>query len=182
MKTQKWRDAMKTKKHSNQYMKAKELGLPKPETSQFALDSLRERMKTFRHTEETKQKISKIRKEYLLLNPDKVPYKLNHYSKGKSYAEQYWKEVLDNNKIKYVEEYQIGLYSLDFAILDNKIDLEIDGDQHHLDDRIVESDKRRNEYLENLGWKIIRIRWSDYKKLKDKEDYVNDIIKLLESM
>ena len=38
-----------------------------------------------KHTEETKRKISEIRKKYLFENPDKVPYLLNHYSKGESY-------------------------------------------------------------------------------------------------
>ncbi len=36
---------------------------------------------------------------------------------------------------------------LDFAILNEKIDLEIDGDQHYLDDRIAESDKRRDAFM-----------------------------------
>lgn len=44
---------------------------------------------------------------------------------------------------------------------------------------IIESDIRRNEYLESLGWKIIRIRWSDYQKLerKEKEKFVQNFIK-----
>ena len=29
--------------------------------------------------------------------------------------------------------------------------------------------KERNEYLLNLGWKGLRIRWSEYKKLSEKE-------------
>jgi len=42
-------------------------------------------------SDETKQKISKSRKEYLLNNPDKVPYLLNH-SRNESYPEKYfWK-------------------------------------------------------------------------------------------
>jgi very-short-patch-repair endonuclease len=58
------------------------------------------------------------------------------------------------------------------------IDLEIDGNQHYLDERIVESDKRRTEYLENQGWTIVRVRWSEYQKLSkhDRESYVADLI------
>ena len=41
-----------------------------------------------RHSEETKKKISEIRKKYLSENPDKVPYKLNH-SSTESYPEKY---------------------------------------------------------------------------------------------
>ena len=83
---------------------------------------------------------------------------------------------MDANNLLYEEQYQIGPYQLDFAFPDVKIDLEIDGDQHHLDKRVVESDKRRNEYLEHLGWKVIRVKWSEYKKLTDKKEYVNMIL------
>ena len=130
-----------------------------------------------RHTEKSKQKISNARKRYLKLNPDKVPYKINHYSNGPSYPERYWKKIFDKLGIEYEEQYSIYLYSLDFAIPDKKIDIEIDGEQHYLDKRIIESDVRRNKYLENLGWSIIRVRWSTYKRLskEDREKYVKEL-------
>jgi len=58
-----------------------------------------------------------------------------------------------------------------------KINIEIDGDQHYYDNKIVESDIRRNKYLESLGWDIIRIRWSEYKKMDNetKIKYLNEI-------
>lgn len=132
-----------------------------------------------KHSEETKEKISKSRTKYLEENPDKVPYKLNHYSKGPSYPELYWKRVFDGYNIDYEEQYPIGLYQLDFAILDKKIDIEIDGEQHYLDERVIKSDKKRTLYLESLGWAVIRIRWSEYKKISDekaKSEYINNII------
>lgn len=82
--------------------------------------------------------------------------------------------------LKYTEQYQIHTYHLDFALVSEKIDIEIDGDQHYLDERIVKNDIRRNAYLENHGWKVIRIKWSDYKKLvdkKDRVDYIDSIMK-----
>lgn len=167
-------------KGENQYTKAKRLGLPKPERSEETISKIRKASIGRRHTEETKNKISKARQKYLAENPDKVPYKLNHYSKGRSYPEQFWKEIFDNHGVQYSEQYKIHTYQLDFALVDQKIDIEIDGEQHYLDERIIQSDKRRNKYLEELGWKIIRIRWSDYKKLIDEKDrinYVNSIIK-----
>jgi len=181
-KSEAWYESMRTKKergtNHNHYTKAKELGLPKPEISE---ESHKKRSAANKrpHSEETKKKISEHRIKFLRENPDKVPYKLNHYSKGRSYAEEYWKIVLDTNNIIYEEQYQVGTYHLDFALPNLKIDLEIDGDQHHLDKRVVESDKRRNIYLENLGWTVIRVKWSDYKKLEDKKSYVNNIISLL---
>lgn len=178
-KTDPWHLAMNAKKGSgqNQWTKAKKTGQP-----YILSEESRKRMSKAssgrKHTDETKQLISKKRKEFLEQNPDMVPYKLNHYSKGQSYAEVYWQGILDSNGINYIAEYGISLYSLDFAIVDKKIDLEIDGDQHYLDERIVESDKRRTEYLESEGWTVIRIKWSDYQKLErnKKEQYVNNIL------
>ena len=56
-----------------------------------------------KHTEETKNKLSEIRKKYLLENPDKVPYLLNHSSK-ESYPEKYFTEVFKNERKKAKEE------------------------------------------------------------------------------
>ena len=124
-------------------------------------------------SEETKKKLSEIRKKYLAENPDKVPYKLNHSSK-ESYPEKYFTEVFKNEEIDVVKSFYIGLYELDFCIPDKKIDIEIDGSQHYYDKKIVESDKRRNEFLENDGWDIIRINWSHYKRLdlESKKEYI----------
>jgi very-short-patch-repair endonuclease len=121
------------------------------------------------HSQETKDKLSKIRIKYLKENPDKVPYLLNHYSKGSSYPEKYFIEVFKNENIPLQQYLQISLYQLDFYNEEYKIDVEIDGEQHYVDNRIVESDIRRTKYLESLGWKIIRIRWSKYQKLSHDE-------------
>jgi len=117
-------------------------------------------------SDETKKKISESRKKYLLENPDKVPYLLNHSSK-ESYPEKYFSEVFINEGIEVQRYFRIGLYELDFCVIDKKIDIEIDGDQHYLDKKIVESDKKRNEFLEEKGWEVIRIRWSEYQKMND---------------
>lgn len=107
-----------------------------------------------------------------------APYKLNHYSKGPSYPERYFDEVLTSAGLTFEKEYQVGLYSLDFAFPDRMIDLEIHGSQHYMDARIVESDKRRRAYLEDLSWTVIEVNWSEYQKLKKnkKEEFVADLI------
>lgn len=128
-------------------------------------------------TEDHKQKISESRKKYLMENPDKVPYLLNHYTNGASYPEKYFDDIL-SRYIKYEKYYQVGIYQLDLAIVNKKIGIEIDGDQHYLDKKIIESDKRKNEYLKEQNWDLIRIKWSDYKKLskEEKEQYINNLI------
>ena len=120
------------------------------------------------HSEETKNKISRHRKEYLKNNPDKVPYLLNHSSK-ESYPEKYFTEVFEKEKIEIIKKHRVGLYELDFCIIDRKIDIEVDGSQHYYDKKILESDKRRTEFLESRGWFVIRIDWSKYQKLNKEE-------------
>ena len=176
-KSQKWLDAMARRrgKVKNQWAD------PNYSASDETRQKLSKAGKGRKHTQETKEKLSKIRKEFLAENPEMVPYKLNHYSNGPSYPEIYWKGILDAHNINYVEEYPVSFYSLDFAIIDRKIDLEIDGSQHYLDERIIESDKQRTKYLESFGWTVIRINWSDYQKLDraEKEKYVKNIIEKL---
>ena len=118
------------------------------------------------HTEENKKILSQKRKQYLIEHPEMVPYKLNHHSK-QSYPEKYFKELFDNDEVlcKTAQEYKVGLYSLDFDLPDIKLDIEIDGEQHHVDKRIVDHDKKRNEVLNKLGWVCFRIRWSTYQKM-----------------
>ena len=125
---------------------------------------------------ETKKKISEGRIKYLVDNPDKVPYLLNHSSK-ESYPEKYFTELFQKEGINTQKKYRIGLYELDFCIPELKIDLEIDGEQHYVDIKIVESDKKRNKFLEDKGWKIIRIRWSEYNKktFEEKVEFIKEL-------
>jgi very-short-patch-repair endonuclease len=118
-------------------------------------------------SEEHKKNISIARTKYLKENPDKVPYKLNHYSKGQSYPESYFENWLKDNQISYTAENPISIYRVDFLI--GNIALEIDGEQHYLDERIVKSNFYRDEYLKSIGIQTIRIRWSHYQKFSDQE-------------
>lgn len=80
-----------------------------------------------------------------------------------SYAEKFWKAVLDNNKISYIREFHLDKkYFLDFFIEKNgvKIDLEIDGKQHSYPDR-MEHDKIRDEYIRSKGLVVYRIPWNE---------------------
>jgi very-short-patch-repair endonuclease len=141
------------------------------------IEKLSEIGKNRKLSEETKIKISKSRKEYLDKNPNKVPYLLNH-SRKDSYPEIYFEKIFQNNKLELKKYYRVGRYELDFCIIEKKIDIEIDGDQHYFDKKIVESDKRRNKYLKSLGWDIVRVKWSDYQKLsiEDRNSYVVNLI------
>lgn len=132
------------------------------------------------HTEETKNKIGAGVKEFLLKNPDMIPYKRNH-SSNESYPEEYFTKLFEEEGIHLVKQFAVHSYRLDFCNPDKKVDIEVDGDQHYLDKRIVEHDKVRNKFLEDNGWIVFRIRWSTYKKmdLTDKQKVIQQIKDLL---
>jgi very-short-patch-repair endonuclease len=106
-------------------------------------------------TEEHKAKISKSRKQYLDNNPGNIPYLLNH-SSNESYPEKIFREALERrNIIGWTYNHPIKRYSLDFAFIEQKIDVEIDGGTHNLPEVILK-DKLRDDTLNKLGWKTIR--------------------------
>jgi very-short-patch-repair endonuclease len=95
-----------------------------------------------------------------------------------SYPEKFFMEVLKNNDIQYEYECPIKRYSIDFAIHNKKIALEIDGQQHRFDDRIA-SDKKKDELLKSCGWKIYRIKWDGTNGNKRQEYIKSEIDKFI---
>jgi very-short-patch-repair endonuclease len=104
-----------------------------------------------------------------------VPYKLNHSSKI-SYPERYFLRVLRG----FIFQYKVPgtLYEIDFANQERKIAIEIDGDQHYEDKKMVDHDLKRDKILKELGWETIRIRWSQYRSL-DKQQRKKVIDKIM---
>ena len=105
-----------------------------------------------------------------------------------SYAEKFWKQVLDNNNIQYIKEKLIEYgesnkgerYFLDFYIESNnrKIDLEIDGKQHRYEDR-KELDIKRDKFISSLGIEVYRIPWNEINSEKGKQQMKEKINKFL---
>ena len=135
---------------------------------------------------ETRKKISETKKK--------------NYAEGKasgwltrhnqeSYAEAFWRQVLENNQIPFKQEFKVnksgpGCYFLDF-LLPGNVDLEIDGHQHYEQSR-KEHDQKRDEYLKSKGYVVYRIKYINPKNsLRVKEDidkfllWYSDIIKSL---
>lgn len=113
--------------------------------------------------------------------------------KKESYAETFWREVLDKNNISYIKEYKIlkkdldpslkSFYFLDFYIEVNnfKVDLEIDGKQHNYPER-QESDKVRDFLLKSNDFIVYRIPWVNPKNDMNKKivnRQINNLINFL---
>jgi len=100
---------------------------------------------------------------------------INANKNRRSYPEQFILDILYENKIidkyKIVEKLPINKYFLDFAIIDLKVDIEVDGEQHYRNEEAINHDKIRNEYLISKGWKIYRINWKEFNKNKKHEIY-----------
>lgn len=80
-----------------------------------------------------------------------------------SFPEKVTIEILDELNIKYVREFKIDKWFIDFADVDRKIALEIDGKQHNLHERKL-SDESKDKYLKDNGWIVNRIKWKKITK------------------
>lgn len=138
----------------------------------------RERGTTFKcHSEETKEKLSKIRKKFLLDNPEKHPWKLNtHFI---SQPCEYLKKKLEENGIPFTSELtplKNKNYSIDIAFPNEKIGLEINGNQHYKrNGELMPYYKQRKIDIENDGWLLIDIHYSKVYKL----DFIDELISYL---
>lgn len=122
-----------------------------------------------KHTEETKNKIREKMNKFFEENGN--PGWKGRLWNELSYPEQYFKDVFEKENIPLKFHLAIGKYELDFYNEDLRKYIEIDGDQHYRFQENIERDKRRDEYLEQLGWKGLRIKWSDFKKLNYEEKH-----------
>ena len=97
-----------------------------------------------------------------------------------SFPEKVTMEIINELGISNLErEFKCGKWFIDFADVNRKIALEIDGKQHDLPDRKA-SDEIKDAFLIQEGWSIHRIKWEKLTKesrvvLKDR---IRDIFKL----
>lgn len=153
-----------SRKGHNQFTKARELGLeiPKGNVNHYWLGR--------KHTEESKRKISESMKKVY----EGRSIWATQIEKRKSYAEQYFDDLFPTLN----QNYKVDRYFLDLADPIKKLYIEVDGEQHYNDSKVIEHDKIRTERLSELGWTCVkRIRWSTYKKLshEEKENIINGL-------
>jgi len=86
-----------------------------------------------------------------------------------SYPEKLANYVLESSGIKYEREYSFHPYFIDFALLEHKIAIEIDGQQHTLCERKSIDDKK-DKLLKENGWQVYRVKWPEENILQSVKD------------
>ena len=111
------------------------------------------------HTQKTKNKLSIAMKKAHADGRGWHIGKMRNERKP-SYPEQFFMQVVANEFIdkNYVQELRVSKYAIDFAWVEKKIAIEIDG-QFHLLPEYVERDARKDAYLISQGWSILRMPW-----------------------
>jgi very-short-patch-repair endonuclease len=114
------------------------------------------------HTEEMKSHLSEKRKEYLRQHENDFGAFTKRWNRKPSYPEVWFMKVIENENFdkNFISEMRFGKYVLDFAWPDKKCCIEVDGSQHQWPDRIL-SDEKKDEFIRDKGWEILRIKWKD---------------------
>jgi very-short-patch-repair endonuclease len=108
--------------------------------------------------EEMKEKIRKGRVKFLQENPGQHgAWNKENKSYLENWFEEFYLSELLDEKHDIQFNYSVYPYFLDFAFVDLKLDVEVDGKFHYTYETNIEHDKTRNETLEKLGWRIYRI-------------------------
>lgn len=83
-----------------------------------------------------------------------------------SKPEKFTKKWLEEKNLTFIKDHKVGRYFIDFAFIKEKVALEIDGKQHTFPER-KKSDKKKDIFLREKGWKIIRVKFYGFKNLKE---------------
>jgi very-short-patch-repair endonuclease len=113
-------------------------------------------------TEEMREHQRKTRKQFLALHPEKnVPF-VKRQQLIPTDSEKWLRNVIETHLSDkdYVSELRVKLYKLDFAWRHKQICVEMDGTYHDSEAQRLH-DIKRDEELSSLGWRILRVRWSD---------------------
>ena len=159
--------------HFNQFEKARKLGNEVPDGHSYGGFS-------GEHTEETKQKISRIVSRFYKNNPEKHPWKND--DKFVSEPCEELKAKLDSENIDYEDEITLlddRLFSADIVLRDRGLVVEVNGKQHY--EKPTKAPKRqtgtkqlknyyseRHRLFEEKGWIVLELYY--------KEAYAGDIV------
>ena len=151
---------------------------PFEEKRKIRIEKIRKKAIGKTHSKKTRKLLSINKIKFLKENPDKVPYLLNHSSKGDSFPEKLFeKGLMESNILGWTKKYRFGIYEFDFAFIDLKIDIEVDGETHN-SKKVQTIDKKRDKNSIENGWIVLRFKASEVRNnLKDCIVKVLEVIK-----
>lgn len=89
-----------------------------------------------------------------------------------------WRHLRNRNlKFKFRRQHPIDFFIIDFYCAEAKLLIEIDGETHLATEQ-MEYDQARTEYLEELGYKVIRFTNNDVRY--NINEVVSEIIRVVE--
>ena len=113
-------------------------------------------------TEEERSKISESMK---LAHSEGRAWNIgrSRWNNDPSFPESFFMKVIENEfeDKNYIREYPFNNFSLDFASVDKQRCIEIDGDQHQRFQSYKDRDSRKDKMLQENGWTVLRISWSE---------------------
>lgn len=111
----------------------------------------------FKHSDETKEKMSKFRIQYYKDHPEEHPNrKLSNNRNNWTYPERLAAEWFELNGIEFLYNKKVLDYYPDFLIGD--IIVEIDGERWHSSEESILNDTKRDDILKNNGYVVYRIK------------------------
>lgn len=89
--------------------------------------------------------------------------------RGPSTLEEKMEKALNLAGIKYEREVKFKRFHVDFLLRESETVIECDGEYWHLMPKIQDRDKRKNELLKSLGYKVLRFAGHEMAKLSEKQ-------------
>ena len=99
-------------------------------------------------------------------NPEKTAWRTSNLSYPEKVFLNKIKDIEYDKKYKIEREKSVFPFYIDFAFIEQKLAIEIDGSQHLLPDRVL-SDERKDTFLKENGWIIVRFTASEVIKNVD---------------
>jgi len=86
---------------------------------------------------------------------EKIPFNILNNQKDNKLEKIFEDALIKNNIFCYKRNYPFSKYKYDFAFIDLKIDVEIDGNFHNKESA-KEKDKIRDEFSNSRNWEVLR--------------------------
>jgi len=117
-----------------------------------------------KHSEETKEVMRKKRFNFLKKKTGKTAWERRN-SGEMSYLEKWYHDLCVFHKIynKYdvINEFSVYPYFIDYAFINEKVAIELDGACHFSKNKRLEHDFKKDDFLIDKGWWIFRIRYDE---------------------